>query len=57
MNKLLRDICCVEEVHPLLNKFEENTSLQDLHDQFCEIYTTELTSTCSRRKGKYLNIQ
>ena len=38
MKKLLRDICCVEEVHPLLNKFDENTSLQDIHDQCCEIY-------------------
>ena len=32
MKKLLRDIFCVEEVHPLLNKFDKNTSLQDLHD-------------------------
>ena len=38
MKKLLRDICCVEEVHPLLNKFDENTSLKDLHDRCCEIY-------------------
>ena len=38
MKKLLRDICRVEEVHPLLNKFDENTSLQDLHYRCCEIY-------------------
>ena len=38
MKKLLRDICCVEEVHPLLNKFDETTSLQDINDRCCEIY-------------------
>ena len=38
MKKLLSDIFCVEEVHPLLNKFDKNTSLQDLHDQCCDIY-------------------
>ena len=25
-------------MHPLLNKFDENTSPQDLHDQCCDIY-------------------
>ena len=38
MKKLLRDISCVEEVHPLFTKFDEKTSLQNLHDRCCEIY-------------------
>ena len=38
MKKLLRNICCVEEMHPLLKKFDADTSLQDLHDFCSEIY-------------------
>lgn len=53
MEKFLRDVYCIEELHPLLNKFDDKTSLKDLCDQCFDTYEKSDNKLFKKEEGSH----